>query len=794
MVIDKKSKLTAMRDEVNEFHPLLHALLPKLPNVTNVEYTHGNAEMGADFIVLRFNETLGTIEHLGVIAKIGKIVQDFADIDRQIDECSVPRTILGGKEKVRLEEIWVIVTEHISKGAQEKIHDKYSARKIAFIDGSRLVKLIDDHIPFYWTKLSIEAGEYLTKLRARNEEADRAVSLIPIVSRNYYIEQDLYQFPPAQYKLKPTPYVPPKKISFNELLDQPKLVLIEGGMGSGKSKLLRHIVDQLTEPEEFNKTRIVPVPTTYKILQDKYDGAVDRVVADVVPEQLRKTQDNLKYLILIDGIDEKNLPVEKQVESLSLLAQTVNKSPNTKAIVTSRYLQGLDGNCELDDKVVRYELAHLTFSKIIQFIKTICVELNLTKRFIEDLKRSQLFKELPHSPIAAILLAKLINENPKELPSSMTELYAQYTEISLGRWEIEKGLQTLKEYQALEHVLIQMARHLLQNEIGYLSLDEATRIVESYLGTRNLGVETDKLLDIMTNRCEIVMVDSDKKLIGFKHRTFAEFFYAKGMLRAGPTDVLEKAFSIYWMNCVFFYLGLLKDCPNEIAKIIGLIPRSEAERWLKIINASNYFLAAYASPYEVIVKGIATAIADAAELFNLIVEGKIKSPFACLTRMHLLYLMQLIIRQSYSYEFFKSAFEDVALMIEDGPYTENVKAYAIFFLNVVYIDVGGIESFDFLLKGHSRDLPLDLALAIKHESRELTDRSLLMRKHERRIRKLLKGNRALQTLIKNMYGRPIKSPVNALEKGKKAKQIVIEEEIEKREIIAQFENESIKKN
>jgi hypothetical protein len=44
------------------------------------------------------------------------------------------------------------------------------------------------------------------------------------------------------------------------------------------------------------------------------------------------------------------------------------------------------------------------------------------------------------------VLAKLINENPKELPSNMTELYAQYTEISLGRWEIDKGLQTLKEY------------------------------------------------------------------------------------------------------------------------------------------------------------------------------------------------------------------------------------------------------------------------------------------------------------------------------------------------------------
>jgi len=300
-----------------------------------------------------------------------------------------------------------------------------------------------------------------------------------------------------------------------------------------------------------------------------------------------------------------------------------------------------------------------------------------------------------------------------------------------------------------------------------MSLDEAGTIVNEYLAARNLNVDASRLLDIMTHRCEIIMVDPDRNLIGFKHRTFAEYFHAKGLLRTGPAGLLEKAFNIYWMNCVFFYLGLLKDCPKELVQIIDLVPRSEAERWLRIINASNYCLAAYASPYEVIVKGVATVFADAAELFNLILEGKIKSPFACLPRMHLLYLMQLIIRESYAYQCFKSAFEDIALMIEDGTYSENVKAYALFFLNVAYIDVGGTDSFGFLLKAHSRGLPLDLALAIQHESRDMDCRSALMRKQDGRIRKLLKNNRALQAQLKNMYERPIVSPLQAVEDGKK---------------------------
>lgn len=758
MIIDKKSKIEGMRDELTELHPLLSILLPKLPDVINVEYTHGGqTEMGADFVVLKKSPTFGTIEYLGIIAKIGKIVQDFVELERQIDECAMPRTILGGKEKVRLDEVWVIATGNITKGAQEKIHEKYSTRKIVFIDSSRLVKLLDDFMPHYWTGLSLEAGEYLSKLKIRNEEEDRAVSLIPILAGNTYIEQDLYCFPPVQYKLKTTPLVAPKKVKIKDLFDQSRLVLVEGGMGSGKSKLLRHIVGLLTDPEEFEAKKIVPVPITYKILQDNYGGDVNQLIQAFVPGQMRLKHANLIYLVLIDGIDEKNLPVENHVEALQTLAISVKKSPNTKAIVTSRYLKGLDGNCELHDKIVRYELASLTISKIMQFIKVICTNLNITKRFIEDLKKSQLFKELPHSPIAAILLAKLINENTKELPSNMTELYAQYTEVSLGRWEIDKGLQTLKEYQALEHILIQIARNIIQDEVQFVAFDYLNEVVESYLRLRNLEIEPQKLLDVLMKRCEIMMVDFDKRLVGFKHRTFAEFFFAKDLLRRGHVGVLERAFSIYWMNCVFFYLGLLKDCPEELSQIATLVPKSEAERWLKIINMSNYFLAAYASPYDMIVKGLAAVIQDAAELFNQIVERKIKSPFACLSQMHLLYLMQLIIRESYSYQFFKSAIEDVALIIEEGSHSEAVKAYALFFLNVAYIDLGGIESFDFLLERHAKGLPLDLSLAVQHESHELSARSLLMRKQDRKIRKLIKGNPSLKEQIHRMYDRPLVS-------------------------------------
>ena len=764
---EKKSRLARIKDEAKELHPLLEKLLEKLPRVTHVEYTHGTTEMGADFVISRQSETFGHNEYIGIIAKVGKIVQNYSGIERQIEECGVPRTIFGGKEKVRLAEVWVIVTEHITKGAQEKIHEKYALRKIVFIDGQELSQLIDKHMPVFWSQVSIEVGDYLTSARTKNEQIDRTLSLVPIGDKGLYIEQDIYEFPRRQYRIEMMrKQKRPKKASLEEITSQTKLVLIEGGMGSGKSKLIRHIVDHLTTGEVFLEKKLIPVPTTYGELQDNFGGDLEQLVQKSVPHDLRSQEKEISFLVLIDSLDEKNIPVNDEVETLRRLTESMAKDSKTRVIVTSRYLVGLDSTCELENEIVRYQLAHLTFSKMVEFIKALCSKLNLSKRLIEDLKKSQLFKELPQSPIAAILLAKLLNENPKELPSNMTELYSQYIELMLGRWDVEKGLQTLKEYQAIDHILRQVARQLLENELPYLTLADTRIMVSQYLNIRNLEIDQNQLFERMSHRYDILTVDDERNLFGFKHRSFAEFLCARDMLQSGYSNVVDRALDPYWLNTVFFYLGAVRDCPKLIERILALQPSSEVEAWVKIFNMGNYFLAAYSSPYNVITEGVARMAVDAATLFVQIATRQVESPFAWLPQMHLLYLLQMLVRESYSYEFLKPAIEEAALLIDADSISDDIKAYAIFFLNVAYVDLGGEESFDFLLKGHSENLPIDLALAIGHEGEDLKTRTALMRKQDRRIRKLLRRNPSLRAHIKAMYEKPIRGTEHKLVESK----------------------------
>ncbi|MDQ5905134.1 MAG: hypothetical protein QG660_1777, partial [Pseudomonadota bacterium] len=63
----KESKISKLQDEVKEFHPFLQALFRRIPSISRYEYTHGNREMGADFVLAKSDSVLGMEEFIGVI-------------------------------------------------------------------------------------------------------------------------------------------------------------------------------------------------------------------------------------------------------------------------------------------------------------------------------------------------------------------------------------------------------------------------------------------------------------------------------------------------------------------------------------------------------------------------------------------------------------------------------------------------------------------------------------------------------------------------------------------------------
>lgn len=769
-------KLDSIKTEVDHLHPLLQSVLQKLPRVRNVEYCHGVNEKGADFVVSRTSETFGTVEYIGVIAKLGRIVQNFSAIDRQIDECSLPRLVDNGKHKVRLTEIWVIATQHITHGAKEKIYHKYSNRKIQFITGRDLIRLVDQYAPLAWSRLPIVVGEYLQDLRVRTDEQDKSVSLLQLSDETVYVKQDLYHVPDIEYRYKAKHYRGPKKVDVDSVIDQNRCILIEGGVGAGKSKLLRRLITNTTIPEVFSKTNVLPLLTSYTELIEEHSGELKRLIEGRVPVAVRKACQNSEYLVLIDAFDELRLDVDSQAEEINAVFNQASPEDRIRVVVTSRFLKGIDQGNVLQSNVLRYELRPLSMQRIFEFIAKLCTKLDIKERILEDLKKSALFRNMPKSPMSAILLARLLNENRQEIPSNMTELYAKYSELILGRWDEEKGLQSQREYQALDSILMRLSRQLIDTGRLFISVAEVKDLFAEYLDERNLEIDAGQLFDQMIDRCEIVFIDSDSEMLGFKHRTFTEFFYARSFIADKSLAVDHRVFNVYWANIFFFYFGLCKDSPNDLQTICRMQSGSEAEEWMKIINVSNYLLAAYTTPYRVAKEGVLNVAVTAARLYRKIVAEGSDLWFSELSKMQLLYLLQMFIREGYSYSFFIDAIEDAALVIDDDLLIDDeTKAYALFFLNVTYLDISGKkndqDTFDFMLKRVKHALPIELQLALGHEGEKAKERTKLMRKQDRYLRRILPKGGARKSFFKELYDLPLKDVVKqSLRASKKAQE------------------------
>ena len=531
-------------------------------------------------------------------------------------------------------------------------------------------------------------------------------------------------------------------------------------MGGGKSKLVRHLVQSLAHGSVFGRNPLLPVSTTYRALLDDYNGSLTALINALVPTDTQtKLPAEGRIVIFVDAIDERDQPQSELFASLKALLEETKEHPQYRLVLTSRPIRNLDFDKEFVNRLATYEIRRLSMGQIIKYLTTICDRLNLTKRIIDDIRRSPLFGDIPKSPLAAVLLGQVLRDDPKDLPSTLPELYSKYLELALGRWDIRKGLQSEKEYEALKAILMELAKYVLENQLTYVATSEFREMIRAYLDRRNLTVTLDAVYDNAIRRSDVLVLSRDGLRVGFKHRTFAEFLEASRRIRLGVLEPSLQAFEMYWSNVYYFACGEAKDAPDLIAGLAKLTPVDEQHRWLKAVNMANFIMAAYATPYDVIESAVYQSILEASTLFLDIVNGSERSRVAGLSRMNLLCFMQLIVRDHYGFEFLKEALESSALEgLESAP--RDVQPYLLFLLAVAAVDAGSNDAFKTLVEGYASALPIDVSLGIGHESK-ISGRNRLLKRFEKRLKRKIRGNDNLKSDIKLLYDRPILATIVA---------------------------------
>lgn len=736
----KQQLVESIASEVNDLHPLLNSILGKLPSIKGIEYTHGTQEKGADFVLTKLDETLDVFTHIGVVVKKGKITNDISDVERQITECTLPRLIDGGKKKVRLSEIWVVNTSSISSNAKDKIYENYVKQRIEFIDGNKLTHLIDRYAEYFWHQVPSVLGSYLSSLNSKIESEEKESGFVGNISCNgFYVTPDIQEIEKPNYTKKTIKNNKQRLINITEEVLKNKVSIIQAEMGFGKSKTLRKIIEYYSSTERYNEFKVIPIHMSFRKFYEQKLNIKDLIEKELKEIISSKHDSNYKLLIALDGIDEAAVNGCWR-DFLRTTISDAKNYDNLSLVMTTRPLRVLDEEVDIFSGCKRYLIRPLSISKIISFIENACKTLSIPKKIYDDLQRSDLFKQLPQSPIAAALLSSLLSQNQNDLPSNLTELYSKSIEYMLGRWDVQKGIAPEKEYLTSERVVLLIAQYMVSNQLIWMSFSEAKQMLKDWHSKRNTGVPEENLYERVFNKSGIFTIDEEDDKLSFRHRSFGEYLYAKAANADNKLISIENSLDAYWVETTFFYIGIKGDCPEIIENLFNLQPKDERELWLKILCLPDYSLAGYQTEYSIVESNLYSLFIQAAKLYNDIKSNKIKSKLVELSEMHLLWFFQRIIRYCYNYEYLKPSISTTILNIHDSNEDISDKMYALFFASCFAAQLDDSSGFEFLVTNYSAEiLPLQISMAIEMETRNKKDFSKLplIKAHEKRLRSLL---------------------------------------------------------
>ena len=403
-----KDLLDSMKDEVRDLHPVLRVVFPKLPTVKGCEYTHGRDEWGADFVLTVEDIALGGVDHVGVIAKRGSIKQDLRSVDQQIEECRLKnRKVRGGTNEIEIDRIWIVASGSISNNAKEKIYHKYKSTGISFIDGPKLASLIAQHTPFIGDNVTPEISEYLKRLQTKLEERRERKDILAIDGETPEIELEI-----VELKRDTDGHARQEHVAINEVVDRTMgITVLEGRAGAGKTRELEKLANRYATNSEFKRSGKLPVLLHARELREQYDWDVNEAIMRELGEsaygKLRDEKSGI--LLLIDGMDEIPEDSEEKRTILESVRTDMSKEwSHYCVVIATRTGEELFLGQEIG--IRELFIKSVSLKKLLTFILETCRHVSMPARIAEDLKRSDLFRQLPQNPIAAVLLSKVIRE------------------------------------------------------------------------------------------------------------------------------------------------------------------------------------------------------------------------------------------------------------------------------------------------------------------------------------------------------------------------------------------------
>lgn len=584
-------------------------LFRRMDPQADVEETHGADEYGKDIVVLT-HTPFGSTAWAAVVKNKAKIsgasATDVKDIEDQVKMCfRHPAQLKSSLDPLKIDSVKVVLPGELSKNAQKRLLAEFDDR-VEFWLMDWLVEQFTQYYPEFF--LGGPASSYLL-------DAIQALELNHLFSMTGKLLSECFVEPHLRRR-EVSPTQPgfdkfkPKQVRLLSLFGQPHLgqcVLILGDAGSGKSAAMSMltITRYRQAMRDFaahggSEPSLVPVLVTANDVADcdTASEVAELVDAEELPGRL--TCD----VLLVDALDEA--PAERRTGILELLSDYASQS-GVRVVVTSRRIDVLNEGVTGFDQ---FELEPLKLGQALTFVRRVVKNPKVVVSLESGLE--SLRDRMDLTPLAIRLLIQLAEEN-REIPASATELYDRYADLALGKFDYEKGLNVLFDYEVKKQFLGELAWSLFVrgslDSVDRPSFDAFRRsFFESY------GQPLEDANSFLSEIERAGILELGKSGVRFRHKSFTEFFAAYHLFarRDEQDDLPQLLTSLHfdptWSEITFFYYGLAKSISMSAVDSIIDYPDDGPMTHLQKLFLGRVLQAAWISSLQVKVHGLSRAL------------------------------------------------------------------------------------------------------------------------------------------------------------------------------------------
>lgn len=564
--IDERKKILISFKEI-DLHGHIKQLLGRMDPDSLVEITHGSEEHGNDLVMVRkdvFRESV-----IGVVVKVGNIKGTtkgkIDEIKSQIEQSLAHPVRLKTipERTLSVSEVWVMISGDMSKAAHTRLEKEVMAkgRNIRLDFGiDWLVENFTEFYPqvFYEGKIMDFLAEKIVQLETSEPLFNqRGKSL-----SDCFVEPLISEFEvPEKFDAETFNIVLEKKRfpfhKFNNIIRPRMKAMLFGDPGVGKSIVLKkYMLDKLRESwgsavkKELSEQIEIPIKISAREFL-MINSCEDLIKQYIHPHT--EIYDRIKLTaLIIDGLDEV---YSTQRDELLESAKNFSSQLNCALIISTRKTDIIK-NPPVGFE--RFELIPFNFDQALELYKKLTFDeqiLNALRDGLESIRY-----QVPMTPLSLFLLLKIV-EARKEVPASITELYDEFSDIALGRYDLEKGIMVLFEYHIKKRFLAKLAfKEILEKKRLEVPKEEFDSFLNNY--AQRYGWDEELLKNFTWEIERAGILTFKENTVSFTHGSFLDYFGAfyiwdiREKFENLEDFIVQIYFEDFWRDVSFFYVGL----------------------------------------------------------------------------------------------------------------------------------------------------------------------------------------------------------------------------------------------